>query len=250
MNKLVVLAAAIAICATGKEFHQTFPMGHDGHVHIDTFKGEVRVTSWDQPSVEVNARIEPDGASTHELEAVDKTEIRVDSSSGSLHIKSDYKMVRQHNNTNLPFVRYEIKMPRTARLEIKDYKSEIEVSDLTAPVEIETYKGDTRVRNLSGTLRMNSYKGHGNLEFSKFAGPSSIETYKGSFDVAMPQNAGFELVSKNGFRSSVRSSFPFTLPAGTYIRADRHGDGHFQAQVNGGGPELVLKSYRGEFNLH
>jgi hypothetical protein len=251
MNKLGLLAAAaVFVIATvqAKEIHKTFPLTLDGHVHVDTFKGEVRVTTWDRPEAEVSVRVDPDGSSTADIDAVERTEIRMSATPASLHLKTDYRQLEHHiRNVHMPFARYEIHMPRTAHLQIKDYKSEIDVAGIAAPVEIETYKGETRLRGLSGPLRMNTYKGHGTFEFAQFAGPSTIETYKGTFDISIPQNTGFELVSRNSGRSSIRSAFDYTLPAGTYGRFNNE---HFQVHVNGGGPELVLKSYRGEFNLH
>ena len=230
MTKLILLAAVFGIILNAKEIHKTFPLTADGHVHVDTYKGEVHVTSWDKPEVEVSVRIEPDGSSTADLELVDRTDIRMDSTSGSLHLKTDYPHWDHHlRNLSLPFARYQIRMPRTARLEIKDYKSEIDVTAIDASIDI------------------NTYKGHGTFEFAKFAGPSSIETYKGSFDISVPASSGFDLVSRNSGRQSVHSAFSYTIPAGTYNGGY---NGHFTARINGGGPELVLKSYRGEFNLH
>lgn len=252
--RLATLLAALAslgsfsLFAQNKEVRRTIPLSNSGHVQIDTYKGDVRVTTWDQPQVEVVARIEADGTNSESMRLVNDTEVRIDSSGDSLHLKSDYPRQRRHindQNVSLPFVRYTIRMPRTAELRIKDYKSEIEVSDLNAPLEIETYKGETKVQRQGGTIRMQTYKGHGTFELASLAGRNTFDTYRGVFDIRVPSNAGFEVTSEGGPRASIRSAFPFVLPAGSYSR-----NSHFQARVNGGGAELVLKSYRGEVNLH
>ena len=246
MKLAITLAALASIAASAqtREIRRTLPLTSNGHLQIDTFKGEIRVTTWDQPQVELLARIEPDGASSESLRLVSDTDVRIDSTADSLHLKSDYPKTNQ-DNVSLPFVRYTIRMPRTAELRIKDFKSEIEVSDLSAPLEIDTYKGDSKVHRQNGTIRMHTYKGHGAFELSSLAGRNSFDTYKGVFDIAVPSAARFDVVAEGGRRASIRSAFPFTLPAGTYNR-----NSHFQARVNGGGAELVLKSYRGEVNLH
>ena len=248
---LAALAALVAFAPTAfsqsKEIRRTLPLSSNGHVQIDTFKGEIRITTWDQPQVELVARIEPDGTSSESLRLVNETDVRIDSSSDSLHLKTDYPRAKHWNdeNVSLPFVRYTMRMPRTAELRIKDYKSEIEVSDLSAPLEIDTYKGDTKVHRQTGALRVHSYKGHGMFELSNLTGRNSFDTYKGVFDIAVPSTAKFDVTSESGPRASIRSAFPFVLPAGTYGR-----NSHFTAKVNGGGADLVLKSYRGEMNLH
>jgi len=246
----ILLLGAIAAVAQTKEIRRTLPLTANGHLVIDTYKGEIRVTTWDQPSVELLARIEADGTDSESVRLVNDTDVRIDSTGDSIHLKSDYPRQRQqkhwnNENVSLPFVRYTLRMPRTAELRIKDYKSEIEVSDLNALVEIDTYKGDTKVHRQNGAIRMNTYKGHGTFEISSLGVRNSFETFKGNFDIAVPSSARFDVISESGPKASVRSAFPFVLPAGTYNR-----NSHFTARVNGGGSELVLKSYRGEVNLH
>jgi hypothetical protein len=244
-----ILASITTLLAQSRDINRTLPLTAKGHLEIDTYKGEVRVTTWDQPQVEVYARIEVDGTSAESQRLANSTEVRIDSTGDTLRLKSDYpKMLSNWMNDDdarLPFVKYTIKMPRTAQLRIKDYKSEIEVSDLNAPLEIETYKGDTRVMRHAGTIRMNTYKGNGTFELSAVTGSNSFETYKGVFDIRLPANAGFDVTSEYGRHATLRSSFPFVLPAGTYSN-----DNHLTARVNGGGAQLVLKSYRGEMNIH
>ena len=244
---LAALACMTAFAQT-KEVRRTIPLSSSGHVEIDTYKGEVRVTTWDQPQVEVFARIESDGTNSESIRLVNDTEVRIDATGSSLHLKSDYPKQNWHwndGNVSLPFVRYTIRMPRTAELRIKDYKSEIEVSGLRAALEIDTYKGDTKVDGQAGTIRMKTYKGHGTFDLASVSGRNTFDTYKGVFDIRIPSNAGVDVVSEAGPRASIRSAFPFILPAGSYSR-----NNHFQARVNGGGAELVLKSYHGEMNLH
>lgn len=243
----LALLASITAFSQTKEVRRTLPLTANGHVQIDTFKGEIRVTTWDQPQVELVARIEPDGSSSESLRLANDTEVRIDSTGDSLHLKSDYPNVKHWNNDNvrMPFVRYTIRMPRTAELRIKDHKSEIEVSDLSGALEIDTYKGDSKVHRQNGAIRMHTYKGHGTFELSSLAGRNTFDTFKGLFDIAVPSSARFDVISESGPKASIRSAFPFVLPAGTYNR-----NSNFQARVNGGGAELVLKSYRGEVNLH
>jgi hypothetical protein len=245
---LAALASITAVFAQTKEVRRTFPLTSQGHLEIDTYKGDVKVTTWDQPQVEVYARIEPDGASSGSLQFANETEVRMDSTGDNVHLKSDYPKWTHwnlENDVSMPFVRYTIRMPRTAELRIKDYKSEIEVSGLSASLEIDTYKGDTRVKAHAGAIRMHTYKGHGIFELSALGAHNSFDTYKGEFDIQMPANARFDVVSDSGRRATIRSAFPFVLPAGNYSRTSQ-----FTARVNGGGSEVVLKSYKGDVNIH
>jgi DUF4097 and DUF4098 domain-containing protein YvlB len=246
---LLAVLASIAVFAQTKEVRRTLPLSGQGHLAIDTFKGDVHVTTWDQPQVEVYARIEADGTSPASLRLANETDVKIDATGDTIRLKSDTPQSSHWNWSNdderMPFVRYTIRMPRSAELRIKDFKSDIEVSGLAGALNIDTFKGETRVHQQSGEIRMQTFKGHGTFEMAALVGHNLFDTYKGEFDIRMPSGSGFDVVSEGGRRASIHSTFPFVLPAGSYTRESR-----FTARVNGGGPEVVLKSYKGDVNLH
>src|ERR1043166_809656 len=85
---LLIAAASLLPAADFREFKKTVPLEKGGRLWLDTYKGSIRVTAWDQPQVDIQARIEPD--LSWMAEPVDDVEIRVDASSGSVRIKSVY----------------------------------------------------------------------------------------------------------------------------------------------------------------
>ena len=93
---------------------------------------------------------------------------------------------------------YTIRMPRTASLRIKDYKSESEVSDLAAELQFDTYKGSLQLRNHSGGLTVNTYKGDMRADFAAVTAPVRIDTYKGNIDLRMPRDSRFDLSYRPG----------------------------------------------------
>ncbi len=142
-----------------------------------------------------------------------------------------------------PLYRYTIRMPRTASLRIKDYKSTSEVRDLAANLEVNTYKGSVQLWNFSGGLTANTYKGEIRAEFTAFTARSSVETYKGTIDLRLPRESRFDLSTDLGRRADLDSDFERS------VRASNSRDRTYRSQVNGGGPELRLKSYKGDFRL-
>ena len=233
-----------------KEVRKTVSLNRDGLVSVHTFKGSITVRSWDEPRVEIYARIEPDGSGRDWKEKVQDTEIRIDSSADSVRIESDYGKTKRRasgfwdhlfdwNDGTLPLVNYTIKMPRTARLRIKDYKSRSDVADFKSDVEIETYKGTVSISGLDGSLALKTYKGEVKAQFANLARRSRFETYKGEIEIVLPGDKGFELETDLGRHGTLDSNFEASL---------RVGKG-FRGPVNGGGPELRLKSYKGTFRL-
>ena len=77
-----------------------------------------------------------------------------------------------------------------------------------------------------------------------YRGNSSFETYKGVYDISMPRDSKFDLHADVGRHGEVKSAFSMMMPAG-----GRSGK-TFHAAVNGGGPLLTLKGYRGDFRIN
>ena len=264
----------------------------DGRLVIDTYKGSVTVTTWDRDEVAVDVRIVAD--QTDEL--VESTDVKVHRSGRTLCFETDYdedawKHIRKHGILDMfsggfsqPLVHYEIRMPRTARLDIDDYKSEIRVTGLQADLVIETYKGDIEVDDLDGSLQLETYKGTGHIAFSRLDDDSSVDTYKGNVTLAFPRNTGFDLDADLGRRGDLDSDFDLDRDRrhrndddddddgddgddDEYWDDDDDDDGDdddddeywddddddddnvYRGAVNGGGPRLHLESYKGRIAL-
>jgi hypothetical protein len=249
----LLTAASSAQAADTKEVHRTLALDRDGRVSVNTYKGSITVTTWERPEVRVDARIEPDGDCRESREKVQWTEVRISGGGGSVEITSDYDAVKHHargflglfdiETGSLPFVRYTIQMPATARLEIKDYKSGITVSDLKSDLKLHTYKGSVKVANLDGAARVDTYKGDVRVAFARFSRASRFDTHKGEINVSLPKDSRFELDADSGRRGDIESDFAMTTHA-RRSRAPRA-----SGAVNGGGPELRLTTYRGTLRV-
>jgi hypothetical protein len=250
---LALLVAVVAQATDSKEIHQTIPLDRDGRVSIETYKGSITVTTWDRPEVRVDARIEPDGLASErgEKEKVALTDVRFTGSGGSVAIKSDYHRLKSRRlfgifgfgDGSLPFVHYSIEMPATARLEIKDYKSEIRVADLKADLKLKKYKGIVAITHLDGAASIDSYKGDIRVEFARFTRASRLETYKGEVEVRVPKDSRFDLDADAGRRGDIHTEF---TPATLIGRSESR---RAAGSVNGGGPALRFVTYKGSIRL-
>ncbi len=253
---LGLAAAAGAATADVKEVHKTVDLNPDGRVAIDTYKGWIEVATWDRREVEVSARIEPDDSDNDrdQAEKVKETEVRIEGSGSSVSIKSDYERVRWHgfwrafgiDGGTLPFVRYAIRMPRTARLTIKDYKSSMRIADLAADLNVNTYKGRVEASGMNGAVRLKTYKGDVRVDFARFA-RSDFKTYRGEIEIGIPRQSGFDLDASVGRRGSLSSDFELASrsASGRWDREPQHRRG----AVNGGGALLSLETYKGSFRI-
>jgi hypothetical protein len=253
----VFALAGSALAADVKEVRKTVDLAANGRLSIDTYKGWIEVSTWDRPQAEIYARVEPDDSDTdrHQADKVRETEISIEGSGSSVRVKTDYERVRSHHfhffpfwgdSGTLPFVRYAIKMPRTARLQIHDYKSQTRIAGLASELDMTTYKGDVAIREMDGPVRLETYKGDVQAEYARFAA-SQFETTKGSIDVALPRQTAFSLDADMGRRGDLRNEFGSIERTMTGRR--RHDYSVRDARINGGGPSLVLRTNKGELRI-
>jgi hypothetical protein len=116
---------------------------------------------------------------------------------------------------------------------------------MRSEMEIDTYKGTVDVTGLDGSLDLKTYKGEVRVVFDRLAGPSRFETYKGDIDIVVPKKDAFDLRADTDRGGDFRSDFEVSAR----IRSGRHGDSRISGAVNGGGPELVLKTKKGSLSL-
>jgi len=237
---LLIATAALLSAADVKDFSRTVPLDAKGRFSLDTYKGSIRITAWDQPRAEIRARIEQDPDGGWRSMPVDDVDILVDASSSDVRVKTDYR--HHFDEGNLPLVHYTIRIPRGASISVKDYKSEAEVSAVQGDVEYRTYKGTARIEGIAGALTLDTYKGDVRAIFTRFAGPSRVTTYKGTIELSLPRDSHFDLRTSFGRRAGFDCDLPRT------IHSTRQ-QSESQGAVNGGGPALRISSYRGDIRV-
>jgi hypothetical protein len=241
----VFVLFALAAGAQTRSLQRTFPLTPDGRVSVDTYKGSVRVHTWDKAEVEIAIRIEADSLLGNDREAVDATDVVFQTSSEAVDMRSDYSRLKRQkgwfDGSPQPLVHYSIKMPKQAALRIKDYKSEVSVHGLAADLDLETYKGEIDVRAQSGPARIKTYKSDASVEFAAVTGAIRLETYRGDYQVRLPRDARFDLVSKLGRHG--------TLDAAFALGRSGRSSPEFTVPVNGGGPPITIRGYRGTYRF-
>jgi hypothetical protein len=249
----IVVLAVPAFAQESREVNKTAPFTPNGRLSVDTYKGSVAILPWDKSEIEIHVVIEADGGDRYDREMVEETDIRMDLSQSSARIKTDYDHAKRRHrgflgifnddSYNLPYVHYTIKVPRTTRVAIKDYKSKTTIDDLQGSVDLETYKGEVAIGQLSGALDLQTYKGEAHVTFASLAGRSRVETYKGEIELNLPKGKGFDLDAKIGRHARLDTDFDRVR------ERDRRRGYDVRTSVNGGGPQLQVKSDHGTIRV-
>ena len=253
------LASVPASAAEVREIQRTVALDARGTVAIRTFKGSIDVAPWDQARVEVSARIEADttcGTDAYQAERVRLTEVDFESTPSRLELRSNYEkldplpLIPFHTPgfdatcSAHPFIHYRLRIPRTARLDIEDHKSKIDVSGLRSDSRISTHKGNVHVKAHDGAIELTTHKGNVHVEFARLGGASRLETYKGDIEISVPRSAGFDLDARVERGGMLTAAFP--LDEQIVNRRERV----YEQKVNGGGPRLELSTRNGSIRIN
>lgn len=250
MKRVAILMLGVSAAIFGADYrdvNKTVALRADGSVEIETHKGSIKVTTWDRAEVEIQARIEAESGTAVDRRRFDATEVRIDPSPDSVHIRTVYPNFVgccSFDDGNNPEVRYTIRMPKSARLTIKDHRSDTEVTGLQGTLDLTTHRGTVHVHGLGGALHLDTYRGDAQVEFSSFTAGSSIKTYRGSVDLSMPKSSRFDLKANSGRRGSIYTDFVVATHVASRRGESTHGS------VNGGGPALDIQAERGEIRIH
>ena len=253
----------------------TVTMNADGTVYIDNHDGAITVTPWDRNEVQYEARI------THNRqEGVDETKIRVDGSSSSLRLETDFDDIPRDglwDGRSAPKVFYTLKVPASASIVVDDHESTIDIRDISGDVEIDTHDGSVTLTNLSGAVEIDTHDGSmelanltgpveidthdSDLRATGLTGPFEIDTHDGDIDltfaalngpiiidshdaratVTLPPGAGFNLATDMGDDASIDVE-----PA---LSVSNIGRGGVRGTANGGGPEIRVSSHDGDLQI-
>ena len=305
---LALAVAGLPALAQTREVRESAELAPGGSVTVETFKGSIRVTTWNQDKVEIVARIEADTDTSRayaEL-AVEATEVDFYSTARSVTIRSDYSEVpceedlerssrRNNCSKSLPFIHYEIRAPRSLNLTIDDHKSEISVTGIEGSLRLDTHRGKVDLNDIQGTIRLethrgtvtaaglngdvvidthrgridaseisgslrlsshrgtamltgvsgrvnvDTYRGNVRMDIVRLDGGSRLSTYRGNIRLKLPSSQKLSVEGEIGRRGDFESDFEMTMR-----KLDRE---RFEAEINGGGPRLRVKTTSGEIRL-
>jgi hypothetical protein len=259
-----ILALAVSAAASAQErtVDRSLAIDAGGRLSLESDRGTVNLTSWDQPTVQVHATIEPpQGASAdYGRRAVDAVEIIVSGGGRAVTVRADYSKVPStigflYIERSLPRVHFEVKAPRRldldlnidrsdvvlqgfeGRLDLVLDRSSLDADDLGGALALRVDRGpNIDVSGLRGTLDLNLDRTEAALHDVQLNGDSRVRLDRGSVDVTL---AASQRLTIDGDleRSHISSDLPMTI--------DRR-DGDFHGTLNGGGPALHVNADRSE----
>ena len=232
--------------------------GRIGKVEVDAFGGTITIRGTNRKDVLISSRSRGDSRRGRNTEPPPGLR-RIPQLSG-FDVEESNNVVEISTGPMGGGHDFEIEVPTRVNLEVSLVNGgEVIVRDVEGDIEVENVNGSVTLTNVSGAVVADSVNGTVKAEITRVAPdkPMAFTTLNGTVDVTFPAavRATFKLRSDQG---EIFTAFDMQMKSQSAANADaRRGNGPFRIEVNreligtvnGGGPEIELRSFNGNIYL-
>lgn len=246
----LVLASLPALAETLKESSdKTYKVQPGSSLVVSNVNGNVAISGWDRPEVRIIAEKQASGDRDDARQALNKIKIDVQQVTGTLRVTT----VLPKNNDSIwnwlggdhvsASVSYKLHVPRNLNLAIETVNGNVAVAGVSGTLELETTNGGISAKGTGGAINAETTNGNIDAEMLTVAGgrPMNLETTNGRIDVLLPSTIKAD-VSARTTNGKIHSDLPITV-AGTI------GKNSLTGTLNGGGPDLILRTTNGGIQI-
>jgi len=248
----IVALFAVTLSATTlrQQYDKTFDVSEGGRLVLSNVNGSVTVESWDQSKVRVEAELKVKASGRDRAEeAMSKLKIEVNREGDTLEVRT--RSPRDENGGFLSWifgsnadyeVRYKVTMPKKFDADIETVNGHIEANELAGKLRFETTNGGIEVLRAAGSVDASTTNGSIRAELTEVNRvPMRLDTTNGRIEISLPHGAGVNVdaATTNG---SIDTDFAIST---TSFRRNR-----IAGEINGGGPELRLRTTNGSIRIN
>jgi hypothetical protein len=236
---LLCLVSVLASAAETEKVHKAVPLGPGGTVVLHNFSGAVRIVGADVSEVTIDA------VRTAARDRLDHIKLDVQVSGSTVTIEANKKDEGWTvKNDNVVQTEFDIQVPKSTRLELDVFSSDVHVRNVTGEQSIKTFSGDVTVEDGAARMTAKTFSGGINLGLAASAtGPDlDLETFSGAIALRVPAAAKAALTF-DSFSGQLTSDLPLTL--------GEQKKGHLKAALNGGDAQrqVRLKTFSGNVKI-
>jgi DUF4097 and DUF4098 domain-containing protein YvlB len=149
-----------------------------------------------------------------------------------------------------------VEVPSGVNLKAKAYNDgDVEVSNITGDLELVNYNGSISAIGISGSAIAQTYNGDIKIVYEKLKPdtPLSYANYNGDIDITFPATLKATLKMKTS-QGEIYTGFDAAVQKSNAVQKTDSKSGAYKvviddwvkADINGGGPEVTMKSYNGD----
>jgi hypothetical protein len=224
-----------------EEWTHTYQLSPGGQVRIGNTNGRVDVIGVEGSTVEVRAQKVAHAATDEGArELLPRIKIYEDAKSDRIVVETEHMggfMIGVGYE-----VRYDVKVPKNAVLELTTTNGVVSVNNLAGKVNAHTTNGGVRATNLSGAVEARSTNGSVNVDMASVGGERiRLQTTNGSVSLTVPADAKAD-VSATWTNGGISLS---DIKLDQTERSRRS----FEGRMNGGGTPIELHTTNGRIRL-
>lgn len=262
----VIAIPGPAAFAQNREFRKTVEFTPGSDLRVNTDKGSMRLTSWNQSQIEIYARIEPpeNVDADYARRVVEATRIDVTGDARLLTIRSNFEDLPykdgEGHSRSLPNIHYEIRAPRNLNLDLGADRCKVDVqgfagkiridtdrtpvtaNDLSGEIQIKMDRGEATITRFQGRLDFDTDRTNSELQAVRIDGDSRLNIGRGECVMKITDSQGLTLNARLGRREHFHNDFGLTV---NNINDQKNIEG----VINGGGPRLTIEGDRGVIHL-
>jgi hypothetical protein len=183
----------------GQPFHatvdETRPLAANGEFSLENTNGSVRLASWDEARVRIEAV-----KRARSERALQELQVEIVGEGDRLSVRTRYP--RPHWMGGAGSVEYRVSVPRGARVRLSNVNGRVEVEGVQGSVRASTVNGSVDVTGAGGEVEASSVNGSVEVGVARVdpAGRSELSTTNGSVRLTLPRdaNADVEAHTVNG----------------------------------------------------
>lgn len=182
---------------------------------------------------------------------------KISSGTMDLEVSENSNFVKVSSDSWSKKMNLVIEVPSGIDLQVHTYNDgDLDISNIQGEVELTNYNGEITAMNISGSVVATTYNGEIKVTFDKVAdgAPMSFATYNGDIDLSFPASLKATVKMKTQ-QGEIFSGFDMTLGKPTPVQTSPSGgragtkivvDEWVKGDINGGGPEFIMKNYNGD----
>lgn len=246
---LALIAVAASAATIDETFDQTYNVQPGALVALTNTNGRITVHAWDQPRVRIHAEKQVRASGDVAKQAMAELRIEVTPTAGGLRVVTHYPKRNSGGLFDWMFgndfnatVTYDVTVPRSMNLDLDDTNGAIEVSDVHGAHHIGTTNGHITLARCGGSVNAETTNGGIDAELLDVTPGKSVrlETTNGRIALAAPRTLAAEIDAANT-NGSINTELPVT--------SSNIGHHTLRGTINGGGPELRLRTTNGSIDI-
>ena len=236
--------------------------GGEGSLYVNVKHGNIKVTGTNRQDILIQYEAMKSNKDDCDHCDDDKEKDglkRVSNGAVDLEAREDDNKVRITSDSWNKGLSLTIEVPNNFDLDLNGYNGgDINVNNIKGEVSLQNYNGSISALGISGSVSANTYNGEIIVTLNQVTAgvPMSFNTYNGDVDITFPSTMKGSLKMKtsrgeilSGFEMEVSKTEPIKKTdskSGTY---KVYLDDWVRADINGGGPEIVMKTYNDDIYI-